>query len=126
MSEKLRRILRARSSFSDEQIAHMTDSEGWQWVYAQQANRTKADRLPEICFTGFASDERAILENRAMEAHLQVVSTVTKNLRFLVTGRGAGPSKLDKARRQGVTVIDRDGFERLLETGELPSPDSSS
>jgi DNA ligase (NAD+) len=126
IGKKLLGILRARSSFSDEQIAAMTEREGWAWVYAQQSRRPKAERLPEVCFTGFSSDEREVLEALATEAHMRVVSTVTRNLMVLVGGRGAGPAKLDKARQQGVPVIDRDGFERFLETGELPQAGSQT
>ena len=50
--EKLTRILKARSSFSSEQISALTDAQGWDWAYAN-ANPRK-EKLSEICFTGFS------------------------------------------------------------------------
>ncbi|MEL6893579.1 MAG: NAD-dependent DNA ligase LigA, partial [Actinomycetota bacterium] len=38
----------------------------------------------------------------------------------LVVGESAGASKLTKAEAAGVPILDQDGFERLLETGEVP------
>jgi DNA ligase (NAD+) len=46
-----------------------------------------------------------------------VAASVTKETRFVVAGPGAG-SKLDRARREGVPILDEEGFTRLL-NGDL-------
>ena len=46
-----------------------------------------------------------------------VAASVTNETRFVVAGPGAG-SKLDRARREGVPILDEEGFTRLL-NGDL-------
>ncbi len=46
-----------------------------------------------------------------------MTGSVSKKTDFVVAGESAG-SKLEKAERLGVTVLDREGFDRLL-AGEL-------
>jgi BRCT domain type II-containing protein len=38
---------------------------------------------------------------------------------LLVAGANAGPAKLEKARAGDIAVVDRQGFEHFLETGEI-------
>lgn len=120
LSEKLRRILLSKSTLSEAQISSMTEKDGWAWVYANSAKKNKPIKLAEVCFTGFSIAEKPFLESLAEGAHLRVVTSVTKGLFLLVAGENAGPAKLEKARKQGTTVIDRAAFEHLVETGELP------
>ena len=47
----------------------------------------------------------------------RVSSSVSRATDFVVAGEDAG-SKLDKATRLGVTVVDEDGLRRLLAGGE--------
>lgn len=116
-SEKLTRILKAKSPFSSEQIAEMSEAEGWRWVYSNAAPRK--DRLMQVCFTGFSATEKHELVVLAKEHRLAVATSVTKDLAFLCTGSNAGPSKLAKAAEQGVTLLTRAQFEHLLATGEI-------
>jgi DNA ligase (NAD+) len=46
--------------------------------------------------------------------------SVSKKTFALVVGESPGASKLTKAEKLEVPVLDRSGFESLLETGELP------
>jgi NAD-dependent DNA ligase len=115
-SEKLTRILKARSPFLAEQIESMTDSEGWAWVYLQASPR----KLPSVCFTGFSQADKDALSALAIDAHLRVVSGVSSSLSFLCAGENAGPAKLAKAKDLGVLVMDRAQFMSFLETGEIP------
>lgn len=75
---------------------------------------------PQILFTGFAKAERAAFEAQAAAVGLAVVSTVTKNLTFLACGGNAGPTKVDKARNQGVFIVPSSVLQALLFSGELP------
>ena len=116
-TDKLSRILKAKSPFRADQISAMSEVDGWNWVYANAVPRK--DRMIQVCFTGFSASDRAALTSLAGEAHLEVVTSVTKNLAFLCAGDNAGPAKLPKARSQGVTVLTREQFEHLLSTGEV-------
>lgn len=68
-------------------------------------------------FTGTLSISRDVAKSRAEAAGAKVVSGISKSVDYLVAGDAAG-SKLDKARLLGVTVIDEDAFNRMLESGE--------
>jgi DNA ligase (NAD+) len=46
--------------------------------------------------------------------------SVSKKTLALVIGESPGASKLTKAESLGVPIIEANGFEELLETGEVP------
>ena len=118
-SEKLTRILLSRSPFSQEQISLMTEAEGWQWVYTNNAP-AKANHF-EICFTGFSDSEKGLVSQIAIDAGFVVVGYVTRNLSILCTGPNPGPIKLEKASKQHATMImTLEQFKKFLETGEVP------
>lgn len=87
-------------------------------IVTHKSVKTSSDT--EILFTGFPSVQRAVLENKADEAGMVVVKSVTKNLSYLCGGPTAGPAKLDKARSMGVWILNQPTFLLLIETGELP------
>jgi len=119
-SEKLARILRAKSPFSEEQISQMTDAEGWGWVYANNPPTKRKRSGTEVCFTGFGASEKQSLIRLATDAGLIVVTGVTEKLSMLCIGPNAGPAKLDKAKKRGVPLLTLEQFNLFLETGELP------
>lgn len=120
--DRITRILRAKSGLSVEEIAKMTDREAWTWLHTHFPPKTKRyqKNLMEVCFTGFTASERELLEQEACEAHLEVVKSVTKQLRYLVVGPNAGPAKLKKACEQEIVVLSLEQFRAMLETGDLP------
>ncbi len=120
--ERVTRILLAKSGLTVDEIAAMSDREAWRWLYSHFPPKTNRHNknAQEICFTGFSTTERKQLENEAGEAHLEVVKSVTKSLRYLVTGPNAGPVKLEKAKQQEVVLMNVEQFHNMLETGELP------
>ncbi len=118
-SERVAMILNAKSDFSQEQIEKMTDREAWAWIYSQRPRRSK-EKLDQICFTGFTSSVKKELQDKAREAHLDVVTRVTKNLRYLCAGENAGPSKMKEAAEKDVIIMSQQQFLNMIETGELP------
>ena len=66
--------------------------------------------MPEICFTGFHPEEKAKMETLAKDNGYSVVKSVTVKLKFLVTGEAPGPSKLTKAKEQGISIITTNDF----------------
>jgi NAD-dependent DNA ligase len=117
-SEKLTRILRAKSPLPLDEIEAMSDAEGWDWVYAHASPRK--ERLPSICFTGFSQVDKDALSVQATDARLHVVGSVNKFLLFLCAGDNAGPAKVAKAKVHGVAILTRGEFAHFLETGEIP------
>jgi DNA ligase (NAD+) len=121
VGDKLRRILRSKTDMTDTEINGLTEKDGWALIYAQTAsNAATKDRRFQVCFTGFGITEKEELALAAELAHLKVVSSVTKDLQYLVAGETAGPAKLQKASQQGTKVLTKSGFLKFLETGELP------
>lgn len=100
------------SPFSIEQLQGMEDRECWRWIYASFPPKTKRpDALkPAVCFTGFRPDARASLEKLAEQAGYRVLTGVSARLNVLVTGEAPGPSKLAKAKQQGITILSEAEF----------------
>jgi DNA ligase (NAD+) len=117
VSEKLRRILKSKTDLNDDEIAALSDGEGWAIVYSLQ--KKKPPKGPEVCFTGLSASEKSRLEEVATGHGLHVATSVTKNLMLLVAGDNAGPAKIKKAQEQGVAVISKEDFLEFLETGEI-------
>ena len=120
LTEKLTRILRSKSSFSEQEISQMTESDGWKWVYKDKALKTKEGKRYEICFTGFPDSEKSDLLRLAARSELVVMGSVTRNLSVLVEGQYPGPAKHEKAKKQGVLIMTLDQFKQFLQTGEIP------
>jgi len=85
------------------------------------AIKTYNDHLNEVCFTGFNKQAKNKLTELAKSRGLTVRKSVTVELNFLCCGDTAGPSKIDKAREQGVIALNENEFISLLKTGELPT-----
>jgi NAD-dependent DNA ligase len=117
-TERLTRILLAKSPFSEEQISRMTEAEGWRWVYRNGA--PVKEKHFEVCFTGFCASEKVSLTQLAIDAGFMVVTSVTRSLSMLCTGPNPGPAKLEKASRQNVPVLTDEEFRHFLATGEVP------
>ncbi len=118
--EKVTRILRSKSNFSDEEIAEMTDREGWAWIYGNRPSK-KRNSKNQICFTGFNPAEKDRLIEIAIKSGMHIAKSVTKSLDFLCIGSNAGPAKLKKAKEQETIILTEEQFNRMLETGELPN-----
>ena len=120
-SEKLRQILRSKSTFTDEEIAAISERDGWAWIYRNSPpkKRRRTDGI-EICFTGFGIAAKQELSSLAESMGLHVVTSVTKGLSFLCIGDNPGSSKVQKAQERGVQTITEKQFLNFIETGELP------
>jgi NAD-dependent DNA ligase len=119
LSEKLSRILRSKTDLTDEQLEQMTEREGWAVVYSLRSQETKEKKV-EVCFTGFSPADKKELIQIANDNNIHIAKSITKGLMFLCCGGNAGPSKMVKAEKQGVKLIDKETFFNILETGELP------
>jgi len=117
-SEKLIRVLKKMSPFTDEQIEAMSEGEGWAWL---RNNYQPKPKVPTICFTGFSQYDEDMLAQKAASINLKVVSGITKSLSFLCTGDNPGPVKLQKAHEQGVTILDLQQFESLVRADKILS-----
>lgn len=119
-TERPTNILLAKTDLTREQIDALSDSEAWAMIYKATGGRRKTDKRPQICFTGFGASKTEALQIEA-EAHgMKVVTAVTKGLSYLCCGDNPGPSKIEKAKAQGVALLLEEQFHSLVETGELP------
>jgi len=121
LSEKLTRILKSNTDLTVEQLDSMTEREGWAIVYSLRPESSKKESKVEVCFTGFSPSDKKELIQIAEDNDIHVAKSVTKGLMFLCCGENAGPSKMSKAEKQGVKLIDKDEFYKILETGEIPN-----
>ena len=123
-SEKLRRILWSKYGYSDDFMRSLSDADGWRIIYSENYSKLKPinqSKKIDICFTGFTEGEKELLSKKALESGLDVKTSVTKNLSILVCGDKPGPAKVEKAKELKIIITDKIGFDRFLETGELPS-----
>lgn len=73
----------------------------------------------DVHFTGFRQADKAILEEMASAANMEVRKSVTKNLSLLCYGYNASQMKMDKARGMGVIILNEEQFRRFVETGDF-------
>jgi len=119
--EKVTRILRSRTDLSDEQIAQMSDAEGWQLIYSLKSQKSQIQKKAnQICFTGFSPSDKERLGQLALAHGLDVVKSVTQSLAYLVTGPNAGPAKLKKAKEQDVVIMNEEQLAKFLHDGQIP------
>jgi DNA ligase (NAD+) len=68
-----------------------------------------------LLYTGtFKNYSRAEIEEKIAANGGKLVSGVSKKLTYLIVGEGAGPSKLAKAEKLGVSMISEEDFEGLM------------
>jgi hypothetical protein len=104
-----KKILISKSlHLTPEEIAAMTEAEAWKAVYEEEAARSKnKDRR-------LTAPEKVLLETVAStEKGLRTVPGVNQSLKYLCVGPNAGPSKLEKAKEQGCTILSEHEFYAL-------------
>ncbi len=66
-----------------------------------------------VCVTGKLSESRSAIEGKLKELGASIAKSVTKTTDLLVAGEKAG-SKLAKAEKEGIPVVDQAGLDALL------------
>jgi NAD-dependent DNA ligase len=74
-----------------------------------------------VCFTGFKAADKVALGALAEAKGMFIRAGVSQDLSILVGGYNAGPAKLERARHQGVMILNEEQFRHLLESGEIPT-----
>lgn len=103
--------------FQDELLKRMSDGECWQWMYANKPKKPKAiKQAPHrtVCFTGFTAARKDELTNLASSAGWRVIVSPGPTMSHLCAGETPGPKKIEKAQKQGATVIVESDFLALL------------
>jgi NAD-dependent DNA ligase len=119
--QRVTMILRSKTDLSDDQIAQLSDAEGWRLIYTLKPPKTQIqEKTNQICFTGFSPSDKDRLGQLAAAVGLDVVKSVTQSLAYLVAGPNAGPAKLRKAREQNVVILNEGQFDEFLLFGEAP------
>jgi DNA ligase (NAD+) len=99
--------LRKQADFLDELLECVT-------ITNTKDNDSPA--LPTICFTGKMPEPRSYYENMASDRGYQPVDSVTKELSILVANDiSSGSSKLAKAAKQGVQLMQLDDWLKVQE-----------
>jgi DNA ligase (NAD+) len=110
--------------------------------FASDSNREVIEKLraaglnfagPEAPALEQTLDGRSVVVTGTLEGHSRegaeeaikarggkAPGSVSKKTFAVVVGEGPGASKLSKAEELGIPMLDEEGFEKLLETGELP------
>lgn len=87
---------------------------------AQKSNRLSSPNTMDVCFTGFAKDDKVELMSKAELKEMMVRQSIARHLDLLCYDYNVGPKKLEKTLAQGVMILKRHQFENLLKTGEVP------
>ena len=88
--------------------------------YVYNPTRLSRPDTIDVCFTGFSKADKSTLSELADQNGMIVRKEVTVHLDILCYGFNAGPKKLEKAMEQGVMILNREQFEKMVETGEVP------
>jgi BRCT domain type II-containing protein len=105
-------MIKKGAPFSVEQLRQMEDRDCWRWIYAHYPPKTKRPNPSTlaVCFTGFRPEEKDNLKKLAEQVGYRVLTGVSGHLNILVTGPAPGPSKIEKARQQGITILSEAEF----------------
>jgi len=118
--EKVSKILRSRTDLMDQEIAAMTDSEGWGLIRGINPVKVQRPKKETICFTGFSLSARENLQGIAADKGLHVVGSVTAKLTYLCCGRDPGEVKIKKAKEINSVLFTEDEFIEFIHTGVIP------
>ncbi len=105
-----------------EVLRRLLDEAG---VRPQAAPRATAGNLAGLTFvlTGALSEPRDRVAHRLESLGAKVTASVSKKTDYVVAGPGAG-SKLERAQKLGVTVVDEEGLADLLSRPPAPQADA--
>ncbi|PYF43192.1 NAD-dependent DNA ligase LigA [Metamycoplasma alkalescens] len=86
-------------------------------INPQYQNTIKTNILQDISFviTGTLSKPRSHFEKIILDNGGQVFSSISSNIKYLLAGEKAG-SKLQKAKKSNVTIINEDEFNQLIKS----------
>jgi len=83
--------------------------------YVSEEDKEKEAAKLKICISGKLSKPKAYYEKLIVESGNTYLSSVTKDLDYLVSLE-KGTSKVVKAQKYGITILDEDGLMKLLES----------
>ncbi|MCS0406715.1 hypothetical protein ND982_11740 [Vibrio diabolicus] len=95
------------------------DESGFEF-YTPKSNRLSSPNTMNVCFTGFAKDDKAELMSKAESKDMMVRQSNTRHRHILCYDYHAGAKKLEKAIAQAVMILNRNQFANLPKTGEVP------
>ncbi|EPB6719851.1 hypothetical protein ACRRHK_000880 [Vibrio fluvialis] len=114
------RIVQVFNSFDDAKSTFSDENYKLPQYDKVPPNRYSSPETMDVCFTGFVKTDKESLIHLAKNNNMFVRSSVTKHLDILCYGYNAGPTKLAKALEQGVFILNKGQFEKMIETGEVP------
>lgn len=121
-SEHVIRMMRSNGApYPDDLLERMSDHECWVWRYANPGKPTnpkfpKPPPQKTVCFTGFAAARKEELMHIAHAAGWHPLQTAGTTMSHLCTGETPGEKKIEKALKQGTTIISESEFLALLES----------
>ena len=118
-SEHVIQMMRSNGApYPDDLLERMSDQECWVWRYANPG-KPKFPKLPPqrtVCFTGFVAVRKEELMHIAHAAGWHLLQTAGTTMSHLCTGDTPGEKKIEKALKQGTTIISESEFLKLLES----------
>ncbi|EKO3973975.1 hypothetical protein FNO25_001962 [Vibrio fluvialis] len=114
------RVVQVFDSFDDAKSTFGDENYKLPQYNKAPSNRYSSPETMDVCFTGFSKADKDSLTQLAENNSMFVRSSVTKHLDILCYGYNAGPTKLTKALEQGVFILNKEQFEVMVETGEVP------
>jgi len=111
-------------TFRKDRIVSLCQDTGTSVSFAYIPVQSKpSDPTPNngtICFTGFSSNLKALLGEKANAGNFLVRKSVTKDLEYLCCGPNAGPKKIEKAQAAGIWIMREEEFHDLVDDGVVP------
>ncbi len=121
LPEELLNLLRSKTDLTEAELENIGENNYWRIVQAlRQLNEGPTSENIEVFFSGFSPDEERELTRKAIESDYHVPKKITKNLTFLCCTENVEPSVISQVRGNGISLIDKGGFLRILEFGDLP------
>jgi NAD-dependent DNA ligase len=123
---RVEEIARSKTNLSASEVSQM-DTEGlWREIYACAPPKKTPDNRPTFFPTGFAKAERDSLIVEAEGLGFRKTGDVNRLTDFVVTGDSPGAGRLEKASRNGCTVLTAAQFLAFARHGVIDASDEDA
>ena len=123
---RVEEIARSKTNLSASEVSQMATKDLWREIYACAPPKKSPDNRPTFFPTGFSKAEKESLVAEAEGLGIRTTSDVNGSTDFVVKGENPGNGRLEKADRNGCTVMTHAQFLAFVRHGVIDASDDDA